>query len=99
MIDEVTLQRLGLIRYMYDSAIEESRRSEPFNGLSILRFHDSVELFLDLACDKFGVPAKETREFKDYWTELEGHLQGQNLAEKRSMDRLNAARVAFKHHG
>jgi hypothetical protein len=99
MLDEITMQRLGLIRYLYESAIEESRKPEPFGLISILRFHDSVELFLDLACDKFGVPAKKTREFKDYWIELEGHLSGQSLAEKRSMDRLNAARVAFKHHG
>ena len=99
MIDEITMQRLGLIRYLYKGAMEEARQPEPFGGISILKFHDSVELFLDLACDKFGVPAKKTNQFKDYWLELEGHLQGQSLSEKRSMDRLNAARVAFKHHG
>src|SRR5207244_8737961 len=66
---------------------------------SILKFHDSVELFLDLACDKFGIPTKKTSHFRDYWTELDKHLQGQSLSEKRSMDRLNDARVSFKHHG
>lgn len=98
MVNEVTMQRLSVLRYLYDGAMEESRRSKPFDAISILRFHDSVELFLDLAYDEFGVPAKKTRDFKDYWTELEHHLSGQ-LAEKRSMDRLNDLRVSFKHHG
>ena len=99
MLDEVTLQRLGLIRYLYETAIEESRRPEPFGLISILKFHDSVELFLDLACDKFGIPANRTQHFRDYWTEIEKHLQNKALSEKRSMERLNNARVSFKHHG
>lgn len=59
MLDEITLQRLGLIRYLYEGAMEESRKPEPFGLIAILKFHDSVELFLDLACDKFGVAAKK----------------------------------------
>jgi hypothetical protein len=84
MLDEITLQRLGLIRYVYGAAIEESRQPEPFGLISILKFHDSVEFFLDLACDKFGIPANKTYRFKDYWTELEKHVQNQTLSEKRS---------------
>ncbi len=99
MVDEIVMQRLGLIRYLYEKAMEESRQTEPYGSTSILKFHDSVELFLDLACDKFGILAKNTPRFKDYWTELERYLQGQSLSEKRSMDRLNDARVSFKHHG
>jgi hypothetical protein len=99
MLDEITMQRLSLIQYIYESAMEESRKPEPFGLISILKFHDSVELFLDLACDKFGIPAKKTQQFRDYWTELEKHLQNQSLSEKRSMERLNDARVSFKHHG
>lgn len=99
MIAETTMQRLALIRYLYTGAIEESKQPEPFGQISILKFHDSVELFLDVACDQFGIPAKKTKEFKDYWSALEEHLQGQSLSQKRAMDRLNSARVEFKHHG
>lgn len=97
MLDEITLQKLGLIRYLYETAMEEALKPEPFGLISILKFHDSVELFLDLACDKFGIPANKTHRFKDYWTELEKHLS-QPVSEKRSMERLNDARVSFKHH-
>lgn len=99
MLDEITIQRLGLIRYLYETAMEESRRPEPFGLISILKFHDSVELFLDLACDKFGIQSNKTQHFRDYWIEIEKHLQNKTLSEKRSMERLNNARVAFKHHG
>jgi|SRR5579871_2077742 len=99
MLDEITIQRLGLIRYIYETAMEESQQPEPFGLISILKFHDSVELFLDLACDKFSIPPNKTQRFRDYWTELEKHLQNQTLSEKRSMERLNDARVSFKHHG
>ncbi len=45
---------------VYETAMEESRRPEPFGLISILKFHDCVELFLDLACDKFGISANKT---------------------------------------
>src|SRR5437588_6759508 len=99
MMNQTTMQRLGLIRYLYEAAMEESRRPEPFGLISILKFHDSVELFLDLACDKFGIPTNRTQHFRDYWIEIEKHLQNKALSEKRSMERLNNARVSFKHHG
>ncbi len=98
MLTAPTLEMLAFIRYLYNLAMEQSRQPEPTGTVSLLTFHDSVELFLDLACDQFGVPSKKTREFKDYWSALEAHLQGQSLSQKRSMERLNAARVNFKHH-
>ena len=51
MIDNVTIQRLALIRYLYNSAVEESRKPEPIGSTSILMFHDSIELFLQLASE------------------------------------------------
>lgn len=98
MLTAPTLEMLAFIRYLYNLAMEQSRQPEPTGTVSLLTFHDSVELFLDLACDQFGVPNKKTKEFKDYWSVLEAHLQGQSLSQKRSMERLNAARVNFKHH-
>jgi len=100
MMDQLTMQRLGLIRYIYNNAMEESKQPEPFRAVSILRFHDSVELFLDLICDKFGISAKATYQFNDYWNAIGNHLQqGQSLSQKRAIDRLSMARAGFKHHG
>ena len=99
MLTENTLQRLAFIRYLYSVAVDQSRQPEPLRVASVLTFHDSIELFLDLACDQFGISSKKTREFKDYWNALEEHLKEQSLFQKRSMERLNMARVSFKHHG
>ena len=71
MLTAPTLEMLAFIRYMYNLAMEQSRQPEPIGTVSLLTFHDSVELFLDLACDQFDVPSKKTMEFKDYWSALE----------------------------
>ncbi len=98
MLDSITMRRLALIRYLHSSAEEESRKTDPFGLTSILGFHDCVELFLDLACDYLSVTEK-VGEFKHYWKFLEQKLNGAVLSQKRTMERLNESRKAFKHHG
>lgn len=99
MIDNVTIQRLALIRYLYNSAVEESRKPEPIGSTSILMFHDSIELFLQLASEHLNAGKNGNIEFLQYWDILAPKLQGSGLEQKESMRRLNKARVAFKHNG
>jgi hypothetical protein len=98
MLAESTVQRLAFIRYLYNIAIEQSRQPEPLGAASILTFHDSIELFLQLASEHLNAGTKRPG-FIDYWDLLEPKLPSGGLAQKESMRRLNKSRVALKHHG
>lgn len=98
MLTETTLQRLAFIRYLYTTAVEQSRQPEPLGAASILTFHDSIELFLQLASEHLNTGDKKPG-FIDYWNLLEPKLPKGGLSQKESMRRLNKSRVALKHHG
>jgi len=97
MLDENVLKRLAFIRYLYNLAVEQSQRPEPMCSSAILTFHDSVELFLQLGSEHFGV-SKKSKNFMDYWQILKDEKQLE-LGQKVSMRRLNKARVGLKHDG
>lgn len=64
-------------------------------ALSLLAFHDSVELFLALAGEELGVNCNNTN-FIQYWERLAPKKQ---LTQKEGMRGLNSARNALKHEG
>ncbi|HBX87013.1 MAG TPA: hypothetical protein DEG09_00170 [Marinilabiliaceae bacterium] len=92
------MQRLAFIKYLYTVAVEQSKQPEPLSSSSILSFHNSIELFLQLASEYLDVGSKSPG-FMDYWELLEPKLTEGGLTQKESMRRLNKARVALKHHG
>lgn len=97
-LDEVSTRRLAFIRYLLNTAVEQSQRPEPLCSASILTFHDATELFLQLACEHLGV-GRVRPNFLDYWEVLGQKLSGKGPTQKESMRRLNSARVELKHHG
>jgi hypothetical protein len=65
-----TMRRLALSRYLYTIGVNQSFQPEPLAGVSILAFHDSVEIFLQVASehlDVSGPKGKEQRSFMGYW--------------------------------
>ncbi len=99
MLDQkIILQRLAFIRYLYNLAVEQSRRPQQLAAASILTFHDSVELFLLLACEHLDVK-KKAQGFMDYWDIFADRLPGDGLTQKGSMRRFNKARGGLKHQG
>lgn len=98
MVDQVIMKRLALTRYLYTIGIEQSQRPEPLSSASILTFHDSVELFLQLSCEIVGA-GKSDIKFMEYWDLINSKLTGAKLTQKESLRRLNTSRVNFKHHG
>ena len=97
MPTQAVVRRLALIRFLYNSAIQQSLQPEPLGLVSILLFHDSIELFLQLATEQLNV-SKPNQTFMGYWKVLEAKI-GKKLEETESMTRLNKARVDFKHYG
>ena len=98
-LDPSTVRRLGFIKYLYSLGVEQSKAPEPLAAASLLTFHDSVELFLQLASEHLDAGSRQPG-FMDYWGLLAAKLpQNQEPAQKESMRRLNKGRVALKHHG
>jgi len=98
MLDEAKMRRLAMIQYMYTMAVDQSHKPEPLNMVSILHFHDAVELFLALASEHLNV-GKTGPGFMDYWNDINQKLPSKDFGQKASMERLNKARVSWKHYG
>ncbi|MCL5876733.1 MAG: hypothetical protein M1540_02855 [Candidatus Bathyarchaeota archaeon] len=98
------IRRLVFIKYLYDSGVDQSKKPAPFSWLSLLIFHDTVELFLVLIAEYLDQSEKALRElsFTKYWDIIDPLLKQHrknSLTQRISMERLNDARNAFKHRG
>jgi hypothetical protein len=93
------MRRLAFIKAVYTSSVAQSYQPEPLSSMSILSFHDSVELFLQLSSEHIGVSKKERLAFLEYWRVISDKMKEGELLQKEAMSRLNKSRVALKHHG
>jgi hypothetical protein len=93
-----TAQRLAFITYLLRIGVEQSRQPEPLAAASVLTLHDSIELFLRLASERFNVGSERTG-FMQYFELIDEALVDRQLGQKEPVRRLNSARVALKHHG
>jgi hypothetical protein len=103
MKKEQIISRLAFIKYLTKLATQKSKEPEPYCWVSILNYHDAVELFLELVAEELEVP-KGSRElrFSGYWQDINPILKDNDkseLTQKLQMDKLNGVRVALKHHG
>jgi hypothetical protein len=103
MSEESIIQRLAFIQYLARLAAQKSKEPEPYCWVSILNFHDAVELFLELAAEKLKVTkgSKELR-FGEYWGIINPILKSNGkdeLTQRIQIDKLNEVRIALKHHG
>ncbi len=93
------VQRLAFAKYLYGLAVEQSQQAEPLSSASILYFHDSVELYLQIASEHLNVGDKCPL-IMNYFDLLNPKvLEGKELSQKEAVRRLDKARVALKHHG
>jgi len=94
---EEAVKRLAIIKYLYNAATEQSMKPEPFGSTSVLTFHDTIELFLELAAEHLD-KGKSGVDFMGYWELLAPKIEG-GLTQKESCRQLNTARVGLKHSG
>lgn len=98
--NDIVIRRLALIKYLYSVGIEQSQKPEPLCSISILTFHDAIELFLQLAAEHYNVKkSKGQISFMEYWTLLSPKIPKGELTQQIAMERLNKARVGLKHYG
>ena len=92
-MDELIIKRLAVVRHLYQQGLALSYESEPTNGLCLLPFHDSIEMFMKICADVNSVKIDRSTAFMDYFSKLPDlHCSSQ-------MKNLNDKRVALKHHG
>jgi len=91
------IRRLSFIKYFYQFAREQSKLPSPQNYISILMFHDSVELFIYLSAQFRDINIKTKTNFMEYWQKFVD--DGFELSHKADMNKLNEARKNFKHSG
>ena len=96
-MDGSIVKRLALARHLFNVGVEQSHQAEPLNSVSILSFHDAVELFLQLATEHHGI-SKSGRAFMEYWDPISSKI-GEPLRQRESMKRMNRARSQLKHNG
>lgn len=92
-MDELIIKRLAVVKHLYQQGVSLSYESEPSNGLCLLPFHDSIEMFLKICADVKGIKIDRKTMFMDYFAILPG------LQNSSQMQNLNNKRVALKHHG
>lgn len=93
------VQRLAFIKYLLSLARNQAKQPEPMACSSILVYHDAIELFLQLSCERLNVKTNEREQFLDYWDHLNLALKPRELPSRESMKKFNKSRVALKHHG
>lgn len=89
---EIVINRLALIKQLYKIGVDQSKQFEPLSALSILSFHDSIEMFLKLLAEHKNITSDKFS-FLEYWEKIP------TLTLKESMRNLNARRVNIKHKG
>lgn len=95
-ISDNEMKRLVFIKYFYYSAVDNSNKSEPMSFISMLMFHDNIELFLNLIAEHVNADVSEKTPFMVYWDKIKD--KGIDLGQKVQMNRLNKVRVDLKHH-
>jgi hypothetical protein len=92
-IDSNLMQRLAFVKYLYQEAMEQSKKPKIAAGASVLMFHDAVELLVYLAFST-RFDKKEPQEFMGYWA-----VEGLDLPMYHEMKKLNNVRRELKHRG
>ncbi len=93
------IMRLAYIKFLYQHGVELSNKMSPYNSTSALMFHDSIDLFLQLAAEVLNINTKDRTYFMDYINIINQKLAPKQLSQIGSMKRLNDARVSLKHKG
>lgn len=93
------LMRLAYIKFLYQHGVELSIKTSPYNSTSILLFHDSIDLFLQLAAEVLNIKTKERTYFMAYIDIINQKLDPKLLSQTGAMKRLNDARNYLKHTG
>lgn len=66
-LGEDEVRRLGFIRHLFKTGVEQSHEPRPLCAKSILTFHDAVELYLNLVAEHFEL---RPNGFMSHWNQV-----------------------------
>ena len=98
-LSENLYRRLTLSKYLFGQARRIFQQSEPYSGgLATSLLHDSVEVFLRVLTEHFRIKLRQQEYFNQLFEKVCTNIScvGDHSA---GMNRLNKARVGFKHEG
>jgi hypothetical protein len=90
---EILIQRLSIIKMLFKMGVDYSRYGEIYLGLSILAFHDCIEMFLNLVVENSQKGEKKPKH-AIFETILKSHPE---LSHRDSIISLNTVRNNLKH--
>jgi hypothetical protein len=94
---EVLNRHLVVVRYLFESGVQQSQQVGFRGAMSVLTLHDAVEMLLVLGLQHHDVYKRSRNyRFEEYWSELA--TAGVHVTQQGAMQRLNNARVNLKHH-
>lgn len=95
MTEEIIIQRLSLIKHLYLTGVEQSEQPETIAYSSIMLFHDSIDMFMQLVSEKKGIKIKDREKIylMDFFTKIP------ELKLEPSIKKINDRRNSLKHNG
>ncbi len=92
-------ERLVGAKYIFYHGIDTLERAGPFSaGMAILAFQDSVEMMLRVIADHLHIGINKQATFHTILDQIDGHGE-KKLTHRDQLNKLNGARVQFKHLG
>ena len=102
-MDENTLKRLVFIKYIFDIGMDQTRKNSPFNAVSLLNFHDSLEMFLKLVIEYNKLTINLNKSIPEILNELDLYIKtidnSKSLIQIDNAKKLNNLRNKLKHDG
>lgn len=95
MDTSIVLRRLSIIKYLYQTGMQQTKLPEILAYTSILSFHDAIDMFMQLAAEKVGVVRRE----REQLTLIKFFPKIPELTLESSVTRLNDRRNSLKHNG
>lgn len=93
MTQDTILKRLSYIKYLYNLGVEQSKQAEVISFSSILCFHDSIDFFVQLSAEYYGIKSTEKLFLMDYFNKIS------SLTMEASVGKINKRRNNLKHNG
>lgn len=100
-ITDSTMERLAFIRHLYQLGVEQARKPEPGNAVTILILHDAVDSLLQLGAEFLGADTRGKQHVYliNYFDLLSPLVPTGTLVGRPAMLRLSKTRDNLKHHG